>query len=51
MKIIGLEVVPFETVVDRISFGQLVTDYRVVQTVTKVLPDTTVEPVAPLHPR
>ena len=39
MKIIGLEVIPFETVVDRISFGQLVTDYRVVQTVTKVLTD------------
>ena len=39
MKITGLEVVPFETFVDRISFGQLMTDYRVVQTVTKVLTD------------
>ncbi len=32
MKITGLEVMPFETFVDRISFGQLMTDYRVVQT-------------------
>src|SRR5208283_3500483 len=39
MKITGVEVVPFETFVDRISFGQLLTDYRVVQTVTKVLTD------------
>jgi hypothetical protein len=39
MKITGLEVVPFETFVDRISFGQLTTDYRVVQTVTKVPAD------------
>ena len=43
MKITGLEVVPFETFVDRISFGQLATDYRVVQTVTKVLADEGVE--------
>ncbi|OBI47783.1 enolase C-terminal domain-like protein [Mycobacterium sp. E787] len=43
MKITGLEVVPFETFVDRISFGQLNTDYRVVQTVTKVLTDEGVE--------
>lgn len=39
MKITGLEVVPFETFVDRISFGQLMTDHRVVQTVTKVRTD------------
>lgn len=39
MKIIGVQVVPFETFVDRISFGQLMTDYRVVQTVTKVRTD------------
>ncbi len=39
MKIVGFEVIPFETFVDRISFGQLTTDYRVVQTVTKVLTD------------
>jgi L-alanine-DL-glutamate epimerase-like enolase superfamily enzyme len=39
MKITGLQVVPFESFVDRISFGQLTTDYRVVQTVTKVLTD------------
>src|SRR5271165_3175183 len=43
MKITGLQVVPFETFVDRISFGQLNTDYRVVQTVTKVLTDEGVE--------
>jgi hypothetical protein len=29
--------VPFEPFVDRISFGQLTTGYRVAQTVTKVL--------------
>ncbi len=39
MKIVGFEVIPFETFVDRISFGQLTTDYRVVQTVTKVVTD------------
>ncbi|MGZ4528737.1 MAG: hypothetical protein ACXVYA_03685, partial [Mycobacterium sp.] len=43
MKITGLGVVPFETFVDRISFGQLMTDYRVVQTVTKVLTDEGIE--------
>jgi L-alanine-DL-glutamate epimerase-like enolase superfamily enzyme len=43
MKITGLEVVPFETFVDRISFGQLMTDHRVVQTVTKVRTDEGVE--------
>jgi len=39
MKISNLDVVPFETFVDRISFGQLMPDYRVIQTVTKVLTD------------
>jgi len=39
MKITGVQVVHFETFVDRISFGQLMTDYRVVQTVTKVRTD------------
>ena len=39
MKITGLEVVPFETFVDRIWFGELTTDHRVVQTLTKVLTD------------
>jgi hypothetical protein len=37
MKTTGLQAVPFEPFVDRISFGQLTTDYRVAQTVTKVL--------------
>ena len=46
MKITGLEVVPFETFVDRISFGQLTTDYRVVQTVTKVPADEGAEDFA-----
>jgi L-alanine-DL-glutamate epimerase-like enolase superfamily enzyme len=39
MKITGLQVVPFETVVDRIAFGRLIADHPVVQTVTKVLTD------------
>lgn len=39
MKITGVDVVPFETFVDRIAFGQLLTDYRVVQTVTTVRTD------------
>lgn len=39
MKITGFEVIPFETTVDRIAFGQLLTDYSVVQTVTKVTSD------------
>ena len=39
MKITGFEVIPFETTVDRISFGQLLSDYSVVQTVTKVTTD------------
>lgn len=43
MKITGVEVVPFETFVDRISFVQLNTDYRVVQTVTKVCTDEGIE--------
>lgn len=43
MTIAGVQVVPFETCVDRISFGQLMTDYRVVQTATKVMTDEGVE--------
>jgi L-alanine-DL-glutamate epimerase-like enolase superfamily enzyme len=39
VKIIGLEVVPFETCADRISFGRLVTDQKIVQTVTTVRTD------------
>jgi len=39
MKITGFEVISFETLVDRISFGQLMSDHRVVQTLTKVLTD------------
>lgn len=39
MKITGLDVIPFETLVDRISFGRLIPNYRVVQTLTKVLTD------------
>jgi L-alanine-DL-glutamate epimerase-like enolase superfamily enzyme len=36
VKFIGLEVIPFETCVDRISFGRLVNDQKIVQTVTRV---------------
>jgi L-alanine-DL-glutamate epimerase-like enolase superfamily enzyme len=39
VKITGFEVIPFETTVDRISFGQLLSDHSVVQTVTKVTTD------------
>jgi len=39
MKITGVEVVPFETFVDRIWFGELTTDHPVVQTLTKVRTD------------
>lgn len=43
MKITEIQVVPFETTVDRISFGQLISDYPVVQTLTRVLTDEGVE--------
>ena len=39
MKITSVEIVPFETSVPRISFGELEADHKVVQTVTKVLTD------------
>src|SRR5579871_3487647 len=39
MKIIGFEVIPFETFVDRISFGRLERGHRVVQTLTIVHTD------------
>ena len=39
MKITGFQVIAFETTVDRISFGQLLSDYGVLQTVTKVTTD------------
>ncbi len=39
MKITSIEIVPFETSVPRISFGELQTGHKVVQTVTKVLTD------------
>ena len=39
MKTTGLEVISFETTVDRISFRQHLSDYSVVQTVTKVTTD------------
>jgi L-alanine-DL-glutamate epimerase-like enolase superfamily enzyme len=39
VKITGIEVIPFETSVQRISFGELLADHEVVQTVTKVLTD------------
>jgi hypothetical protein len=39
VNITGFEVVPFETTVDPISLGQLLTDRPIVQTVTKVLAD------------
>jgi hypothetical protein len=42
MKITGFEVIPFETFVDRASFGQLSPDHRA---------DLPAEAVAPLHPR
>jgi L-alanine-DL-glutamate epimerase-like enolase superfamily enzyme len=38
-KIVGLDVIPFETFVDRISFGRLEAGHRVVQTVTIVRTD------------
>ena len=39
MKITGVEVIPFEVSVSRISFGEVLTDHTIVQTVTKVLTD------------
>jgi L-alanine-DL-glutamate epimerase-like enolase superfamily enzyme len=39
MKIVGFEVIPFETFVDRISFGRLEAGHRVVQTLTVVHTD------------
>ena len=39
MKTTGLEVISFETTVDRISFWQHLSDCSVVQTVTKVTTD------------
>jgi L-alanine-DL-glutamate epimerase-like enolase superfamily enzyme len=39
VKIIGFDVIPFETFVDRISFGQLEANHPVVQTVTRVRTD------------
>jgi L-alanine-DL-glutamate epimerase-like enolase superfamily enzyme len=39
VKIVGFDVVAFETFVDRISFGRLERDHRVVQTVTRVRTD------------
>jgi L-alanine-DL-glutamate epimerase-like enolase superfamily enzyme len=43
VKITGIEVIPFETSVDRISFGELLSDHKIVQTVTRVLTDDGVE--------
>ena len=39
MKITGIEVIPFETSAPRISFGELLSDHTIVQTVTKVATD------------
>ncbi len=39
MKIARVEVIPFATSAPRISFGELVTDHPLVQTVTKVVTD------------
>ena len=39
MKITGIEVIPFETSAPRISFGELLADHMLVQTVTKVATD------------
>ncbi|MGZ4690633.1 MAG: enolase C-terminal domain-like protein [Acidimicrobiia bacterium] len=39
MKITSVEVVPFQTSVPRISFGELQAEHKIVQTVTKVLTD------------
>ena len=43
MKITGIEVIPFETSAPRISFGELLSDHTIVQTVTKVATDEGVE--------
>lgn len=43
MRITGIEVIPFETPVQRISFGEVLKDHRIVQTVTKVLTDNGAE--------
>ena len=39
VKITGIEVIPFETSAPRISFGEVLADHMVVQTVTKVSTD------------
>jgi L-alanine-DL-glutamate epimerase-like enolase superfamily enzyme len=36
MKITGIEVVPFDVSVQRISFGELLSDHEIVQTVTRI---------------
>jgi hypothetical protein len=43
VKIVGLDVISFETFLDRISFGQLVAYQRIVQTITRVRNDEGVE--------
>jgi L-alanine-DL-glutamate epimerase-like enolase superfamily enzyme len=39
VRITALEVIPFETTVERIAFGEFVSDHKIVQTVTRVLTD------------
>jgi len=43
MKITAVEVVPFEVSVPRISFGELLPDHKIVQTITNVVTDDGVE--------
>jgi len=43
VRIIAVEVVPFEVVAPRISFGEVFADHRIVQTLTKIRTDDGVE--------
>jgi len=43
VKITGIEVVPFEVPVQRISFARVLRDHKITQTVTKVITDDGVE--------
>jgi L-alanine-DL-glutamate epimerase-like enolase superfamily enzyme len=43
VKIVDVEAIPFETTVDQISFGRLVTDHPVLQTLTAIRTDEDVE--------
>jgi hypothetical protein len=50
MKITGIEVIPFETFVDRFSNGDPYPRQRVLQTLTKVVTDECTKSARLVHP-